>query len=129
MQDSLRRARPLLGTFVEISVPHIAGRDPDTVIDEAFDAIAKVHNLMSFHDPDSDVSRLNREASVHSVEVHPWTLEVLKTAIELRDRSCGLFDISVAPALQDLGLLPDHVGRGSLTSVGAPGENVKVLPD
>lgn len=119
MQSSVRRARPLLGTFVEISVADVPGQKADAVIDEAFDAIAKVHRLMSFHDAASDVSRLNREASTHAVKVHPWTLKVLQTALELRDRSSSVFDISVAPTLQELGLLPDHTGRGSTTSIGA----------
>lgn len=130
MQDSLRRARPLLGTFVEISVLEKSGKKADAAIDEAFEAIAKVHRLMSFHDADSDVSRLNRDAWARPVRVHPWTLNVLQMAFELRDRSSGAFDICVAPVLQELGLLPDHISRGSATSVGAPSaDEFEVLPD
>lgn len=127
MQNSLRRARPLLGTFVEISVPELPGHELDAVIDEAFEAIARVHHLMSFHDIDSDVSRLNREAAAQPVRVHPWTLRVLQAALELRDRSSGVFDVSVAPVLQELGLLPDHK---SATSIGPPSGNAfNVTPD
>lgn len=129
MHGSLRRARPLLGTFVEISVPDTAEKEADAVIDEAFEAITKVHRLMSFHEVDSDVSRLNREASVRPVSVHPWTLKVLKTAIELHDCSSGAFDMSIAPVLQELGLLPGHGGGGSVPSIEAPSGNAfEVLP-
>jgi len=104
--NSIRRAQPLLGTFVEIAGPGAAGCDLQAALDAAFAAVAQVHGLMSFHDPDSDVSRLNREASGGAVPVHPWTYRVLQTAIELNRRSAGLFDITVAPLLQKRGLLP-----------------------
>ena len=101
-----RRARPLLGTFVEIA----AGGGPqaavDAAIDEAFQAVADVHRLMSFHKSASDLGRLNREASTRPVTVHPWTHAVLRTALELREASGGVFDITVAPVLQGMGLLP-----------------------
>jgi len=104
----MRRARPLLGTFVEITGAGLAAGALGRAIDEAFEAVALVHRLMSFHDPDSDVSRLNREGFDCTVAVHPWTYRVLQTARELHQRSAGLFDVAVAPALQRLGLLPQH---------------------
>jgi FAD:protein FMN transferase len=105
--DSVRRARPLLGTFVELTV-FAGGPEAERAIEAAFAAVAKVHRLMSFHDPRSEVSRLNREAARSAITVDPWTFEVLRTAVDLHDRSDGVFDIAVAPALQRLGLLPYH---------------------
>ena len=57
----LRRARPLLGTIVEIEL--IADRPPQSLhaaIDAAFAAVADVHRLMSYQDSGSELSRLNR---------------------------------------------------------------------
>ena len=104
--DSVRRARPLLGTFVEIAVAGRARSDMNAAIDAAFEAIAKVHRLMSFQDGGSDVGRLNREAGARAVEVDAWTFEVLQASHELHRRSGGIFDISVAPVLHERGLLP-----------------------
>jgi thiamine biosynthesis lipoprotein len=104
--DSLRRARPLLGTFVEIAAWYAGSADLEIAIEAAFGAVARVHRLMSFHDPASDVSRLNREAKVGAVAIDPWTFEVLAIAQDLHRRSGGAFEIAVAPVLQDLGLLP-----------------------
>jgi FAD:protein FMN transferase len=106
-QQEVRRARPWLGTFVEIEVAGRSEPEMTAAVDAAFEAVAKVHRLMSFHDADSDVSRLNREAHVKPVAVHAWTFAVLETAVELHRRSNGIFDIAVAPVLQALGLLPD----------------------
>src|SRR5262245_23305087 len=103
---SIRRARPLLGTFVEIAA---AGNTVDTMeaaVEAAFSAVATVHRLMSFHENGSDVSRLNCGAALGAVQVHDWTYQVPAAACDLRRRSAGAFDISVATALQRLGLLP-----------------------
>jgi thiamine biosynthesis lipoprotein len=108
----IRRARALLGTFVEITA---AGPERDSLEDAvaaAFAAIAKVHRLMSFHDPASDVSRLNRAAG-RPVRVDPWTFDVIAAAVDLNRRSRGAFDITVAPLLQDLGLLPAFDAPGT----------------
>ncbi len=97
----VRRCRPLLGTLVEISCQG----SPDD-INRAFDAIEKVHRLMSFHDPTSDVARMNREASHEPVKVHPWTWRVLKSAQEFSRKSDGVFDITVAWQLVKWDYLP-----------------------
>lgn len=109
---NIRRAKPLLGTFVEIQAAGAGKADLNAGIDAAFDAVAKVHRLMSFHEPDSDVSRLNQFACSHPVNVDPWTYEVLRMAMDLHFRSKGAFDITIAPVLQALGLLPES-GEGS----------------
>jgi thiamine biosynthesis lipoprotein len=101
-----RRAQPHLGTFVEIVVDGRRSHDVDRAIDAGFAAIARVHRLMSFHDPASDVSRINREAATRAVRVDAWTFSVLRAAGEFHRRSCGLFDVGVAPTLQRLALLP-----------------------
>jgi thiamine biosynthesis lipoprotein len=102
----LRRARPLLGTVVEIAATAPDRARGDRAIDEAFAAVARVHRLMSFHAPESDVSRLNRGAAGALVRVHPWTHEVLTAAAEFRRSSAGLFDVTIAGHLQARGVLP-----------------------
>jgi FAD:protein FMN transferase len=103
---SLRRVRPLLGTFVEIAVAGAPDDAAEAAVEAAFSTVAAVHRLMSFHETDSDVSRLNRSAAARAVRVHGGTYQVLEAARDLYRRSGGMFDISVVPALQRLGLLP-----------------------
>jgi len=55
--DSVRRARPLLGTFVEISASGTRSGALHAAVNRAFDIVADVHRLMSFHDRDSDVAK------------------------------------------------------------------------
>ena len=85
--SEIRRARPLLGTYVDI---RIEGRLD--ALEAAFAAIAAVHRLMSTQEPASDVSRLNRARPGELVRIHPWTYRVLRRAEELRRETNGLFD-------------------------------------
>ena len=114
--DSVHRARPLLGTFVEITATGRPAAALHAAIDAAFAAVARVHRLMSFQESTSDVSRVNRHAATTAVEVHPWTYAVLTTAADLFRRSDGLFDVTVAPELQALGGLPRAVDETPITT-------------
>src|ERR1700758_487243 len=95
-QFEIRRCRPLLGTFVEIQAFGSDLTDLETVVEATFLAIARVHRLMSFHDPESDVSRMNRDACYKQTHVHPWTCRVLKSALEFSRATDGIFDVTMA---------------------------------
>jgi thiamine biosynthesis lipoprotein len=97
----IRRCRPLLGTLVDIACQG----SPDDIA-RAFAAIENVHRLMSFHDPTSDVGRINRHARRAPVKVHPWTWRVLKCAQEFSRNSDGVFDITMARQLVKWDYLP-----------------------
>lgn len=126
---SRMRQRPLLGTFVEIGV---AGDDADAdrAIDDAFAAIEAVHRLMSFHEPDSDVGRLNR-AGGEAVRLHPLTLRVLRLARAMTVASGGLFNCTVGGELVARGALPDPgvnapLPAGSADDIMLDGETARL---
>ena len=106
VSNRVRRARPSLGTFVEISARGDNEAELHGAIDRAFNAIARVDRQMSFHRPDSDVSRINREAFQRKVTVDPWTWRVLRAAQKLSHESDGIFDITVARKLMQWKYLP-----------------------
>ena len=83
----IRRAKPLLGTIVAIAA--------DVAVDAAFQAIERVHLLMSAQRDDSDIGQINRDACRHPVRVDPWTFEVLELAVDVSRRTDGAFDIVV----------------------------------
>ena len=103
--SSVRRAQPLLGTFVEVSARGASARVADA-IDRAFGLIGRIHALMSFHEPGSDVTRLNRCAHKQPVGVDPHTFAVLAEAERIARASEGAFDITTAPQLVRFGFLP-----------------------
>lgn len=87
MAERMIRCRPLLGTYVEIT------SDCAPAIEAAFHAIARVQTLMSAHEPDSDLSRINRFGHERAVEVDPWTAAVLQSAMHWSRQSDGAFDV------------------------------------
>jgi len=99
----VERCRPLLGTFVRIRVHELAPERARAAIEAAFAEVASVHRLMSFHEGESDVSRLNRDGAAR---VDGRTYAVLECAGEIASASRGLFDVTVAPALVASGALP-----------------------
>ena len=103
----VRRARPLLGTVVEIGVAGCCGEDAlHAAVDTAFAAVALVHSLMSYQDPDSELSGLNRQAAAVGQKVHSHTYRVLAAALRMAALSDGAFDPVVAPQLEKWGYLP-----------------------
>lgn len=106
----LRRARPLLGTLVEIEVASADETALRPAVAAAFDEIARIQGLMSFREIDSDVGRLNRAAAQSPVQVSPDTFAVLEMAASIHAASGGAFDIAVAPQLVARGRLPNLFG-------------------
>jgi FAD:protein FMN transferase len=104
--SSIRRCRPLLGTLVDISVAAEDTRRLSDALEYGFRAVAKVHALMSFHEPESDVYRLNRNTAGEPVEVDFRTWTVLETGRHISEASDGHFDVTVAARLMDWGFLP-----------------------
>lgn len=122
----MRRARPMLGTFVEITAEGAAGSLP-AAIEAAFASIEQVQLLMSFHDPNSDVSRINGAEAGQAVEINPRTFDVLHFARRLSDLSRGAFDVTAAPILAENGFLPKR--PGTTIPCGASYLDLDLLPD
>ena len=120
--ETLRRAKPLLGTLVGIEVRAADVAAAYAATDAAFAAVGDVHRLMSFHDPSSDVSRINRAAPGVVVEVDARTAELLALALDVGAASGGAFDCTAGAALARRRSLPwlaeEHV-RPDLPSDGS----------
>lgn len=96
---AIERAKPLLGTFVSLRVHGLAPAAAKETMNRCFAEAAHIHRLMSFQEPDSDISRLNREAYRRPVRVDGRTYEVLGHAAAVSAQSDGAFDVTVAPSL------------------------------
>jgi len=101
-----RRARPLLGTLVEVRGQGVDAAAFDAAADAAFDAIAQVHALMSFHEPSSDLRRIARARAGERLAVHAHTAAVLTRAQRWARASDGAFDAGCAPRAVAQGWLP-----------------------
>ena len=105
-----RRAKPLLGTLVEIGVMAGSQEHADAALAAAFGEIAAIHALMSFHEPASDLGRINASAAGSATPVDLRTAAVLHAAQAAAEESNHAFDCTVASELVAAGLLPAHEG-------------------
>lgn len=88
-----RRARPLLGTLVEIGVAH--GRDAAAAIAAAFDRIASLQSRLSRFDASSEIARFNAASAGACLAVGADARRVLAAARALHEASDGVFDVTL----------------------------------
>ena len=104
-----RRARPLLGTLVEVGLqsrhdaaPVSLGSAQDSALEPAFEAafeaILAVQASLSRFDAASDVCRFHALPCGAALPLRPASRLVLMAAAELQQTSDGLFDISLGTA-------------------------------
>lgn len=107
--NKICRHQSLLGTdvFVEIAAD---AADAEILVagQQAFDAIKEVQDHLSFHDHDSELSRINRQAIEQPVRLSSITWQVLSFAQSLSELTEGIFDITIAPWLLVKHKLPNH---------------------
>jgi len=121
----MRRARPLLGTLVDIQA---SGKYAAMAIEAAFGAISEVHRLMSFHEFDSDVSRINRALAGVPLTISAHTHDVLAFAHRLSVLSAGRFDVSIGREMVHAGWLPAPA-NASQPADDAGFLDLELLPD
>jgi thiamine biosynthesis lipoprotein len=97
----VRRARPLLGTLVEVGLCGARSRnDPELLAacGIAFDAVASVQRCLTRFEADSDIARFNALPAGRWLDVQADTAMVLSAAQQLFDDSDGLFDVTLGSA-------------------------------
>lgn len=102
----------------------LAGEDDEhltAVAEAAFDEIERVERLLSWRDPRSECSRLNREAVAAPVLVDVETAAILQTCEEARRATDGYFDVAAnsESEISNLKLQIDAVRR--LVHFAGPG--------
>jgi thiamine biosynthesis lipoprotein len=93
--DRVRRAQPLLGTYVVISA---RGENANTAVSAAFEEIRRIDALMSLHRVDSELVKLNARVTE---TVSEDLFKVLVKAREISELTDGSFDVTIRP-LADL---------------------------
>lgn len=69
--------------------------------------LAKINELMSTYDPNSELSRFNRSQDTGWFEVSPETAKVVGFSLEVAERTNGAFDPTVGPAVNLWGFGPE----------------------
>jgi thiamine biosynthesis lipoprotein len=89
-----------MGTFARILAVADSEQQARDAIESAFDKIYDIEKRMSDYDPNSLLSKVNREAFKSPVAVDEELFEVLVASVEYSRLSGGAFDITVGPVVQ-----------------------------
>lgn len=102
----IARAQPWLGTCVDIRAEHEDATILAASVRSAFALIGRIHVLMSVHDPESELSRINRSAHLARRPIAGEIRVVLAAALDLAAQSAGVFDPAIGGKLAQVGQLP-----------------------
>lgn len=72
--------------------------------EEALAEIGRLDRQLSYYDPRSEVSRLNREAATAPVQVTPLLFDLLTRARDLSVQTAGAFDVTMGPLMRCWGM-------------------------
>jgi thiamine biosynthesis lipoprotein len=93
----VHKTKYIMGTVFEIAAYDEYPEHASQAIDEAFAEIVRLDGVMSNYKPESDLSRLNRNAHFHAEMVPADLYRVMEESVKYSKISGGKFDITVGP--------------------------------
>lgn len=97
------RVHPAMGTDFTLYIYAADDAAADREADRAFAIVDQLEALLSNYQPQSELSRINREAGSHAVTTDPETFRFLKESLAWSARSDGAFDIAVGKLMKAWG--------------------------
>ncbi len=95
----VHKKRYAMGTVFEIVAYSDSAGRASSATDQALDEIVRLDNVMSNFKPESDLSRMNRQAHFHAVKIPADLYQVIETSLAYSRLSEGEFDVSVGPVV------------------------------
>ena len=101
------REAAIMGTRIAVEVWHEDAGRAEAAIDAVFAEMHRIDELMSHYKPESQLSRINRDAATAPVKVDAELAGLIARALEFSELSGGAFDITYA----SVGYLYDYRER------------------
>jgi thiamine biosynthesis lipoprotein len=98
--DWLRGEAAIMGTAINVELWHEDADQGRILIDAVMKEMHRIDDLMSTYKPDSELSRVNRNAATGPVTVDNELLTLIEHALMFSDITHGAFDITYASAGQ-----------------------------
>ena len=92
-----RRDFQVMGTIGQVIAVAENPGTADTAIAKAIESLDSVERIMSYHDPNSELSSLNRLADQEDYHASSYLFDVIALGVEMGRRSEGAFDITIGP--------------------------------
>jgi thiamine biosynthesis lipoprotein len=90
------REEAIMGTRIAVEAWHEDAAEAERAIDAVVAEMRRIDALMSTHKPESQLSRVNREAATGPVKVDAELARLVARALEFSEMSGGAFDITYA---------------------------------
>lgn len=91
-----QREEAIMGTRIAVEVWHENPGTATAAIDAVIAEMHRIDALMSHYKPESQLSRINRDAAAMPVKVDPELIGLIARALEFSELSGGAFDITYA---------------------------------
>ena len=96
-----------MGTYYRVAVERPGSEASfDQIADEIEILLGEINRQMSTYDPESEISRFNRSASLDWFPVSPNTAHVVQESLHLSRKTGGAFDVTVGPLVNLWGFGP-----------------------
>ena len=102
------QSKPLLHTFVEVKA--YGDNQTAAIINDTFNEMGRVNDMLNNYNPASDVSRINAGAGNDAVSISPETFSALSDAKNYARLSQGAFDFTVGPLVALWGFNQEQPG-------------------
>lgn len=94
-----KKDRILMDTLVAITVVSDSKDNAEKAIDAAFSEIEYLEKLSNHYSPDSEITRINRNAGISEVKVSHDILKLLEKALYVSENTEGAFDVTMGPVI------------------------------
>src|SRR5258708_37699505 len=95
----VHKKRYAMGTVFEIVAYSDSAGRASSAIDQALDEVVRLDDVMSNFKPESDLSRMKRQAHFHAVRIPADLYKVIETSLAYSRLSEGEFDVSIGPGV------------------------------
>ena len=88
-----------LDTLVELKLYTYPRAEQDTLIDDTFEQMKLLENMLSMHVEGSDIDKLNQNAGIQPTKVSDLTYRVLNDSLRFSHLTDGMFDVTAGPLI------------------------------
>lgn len=112
-----RQSRRIMGTFCEVQIYHARASAAEAAMARALDEMQRVDRLLSNYDPDSELSRMNRDAATAPFHASPELFEFVRRSRDYVETTAGAFDPTVGPLVRAWGFFTPTPSRPSEAAI------------
>jgi thiamine biosynthesis lipoprotein len=112
-----RQSRRIMGTFCEVQVYHAQASVAEAAITKALDEMQRIDRLLSNYDPESELSRMNRDAASGPFHASPELFEFVRRSRGYVETTGGAFDPTVGPLVRAWGFFTPTPSRPSEAAI------------